>query len=138
MAETINHDATDIQKNAAEKLNKKFDVLLKLIQKIMMNINGKAITTFTEFINIDREDIVKKTNYDSLVEMSGELFKHFSKASAGWVRRATTKNYILCFLRFACKDLGLNFKSVKKEKSETIEGKKYKRAHYFYSISAEI
>ncbi|AYV81021.1 MAG: hypothetical protein Harvfovirus14_2 [Harvfovirus sp.] len=101
----------------------------------MQNIDGKEITKIIEFTHVDREDIVLKKNYDSIVDMSEELFACFSKAGAGWPRREITKNYTLSFLRYACKDLGLNFGYVKKDKSETINGKKYKRPHCFYSIT---
>jgi len=46
----------------------------------------------------------------------------------------TTNAMVLNCLRGMIKDAGFTFSSKKKERSETLNGKSYKRAHFFYFI----
>ena len=56
----------------------KYKVALKFINKILVNLEKEEIDELTDFKDIDREDIIKDVNKETLKEMEGEIFKHFS------------------------------------------------------------
>lgn len=116
-----------------EKDSDKYKVTLKLLNKILVNIGKEEIDDITKFKDIDREDIIKDVNVKSLCEMEKELFtEHYNKKKCGFYR-ATDLRALNC-LRSIIKNAGFTFSSTKREKCEKINGKSYKRSHYFYSI----
>ena len=98
----------------------------------MVNLKKDEIDDLTKFVNIDREDIIKEENKKVLIEMEKDLFQHFNKKNCGYYSKSD--NRILVCIRGMTKDMGFSFKPVKKDVSETINGKSLKRTHYFYSI----
>lgn len=118
-----------------EKLPKdsdKYKVILKLINKILTNLEKPEIDDLTKFTNIDREDIIKDINLKALTDMEDELFPLFDKDKCGYYRK--TNHRILTILRGCLKDMGYNFTYIQKEKSELISEKVFRRTHLFYSI----
>lgn len=99
----------NIKYSKKDKTDPKYVILLKLINKILTNINRSNITDLTEFKNVDQDDIIRTENIMVYNEMEKEIFKYFDKVECGWYRRNRTKNYLLTFLRFACAFVGLTF-----------------------------
>ena len=123
------------QAKIIERHNNKKEILLKLLNAITLKIKNENITSLTDFCNIDRDEIIKEEITDIFHKMTGEIFQHFLKSACGWNRKSLTKNFLLTFLRYACKDLGYKFGWSKKDKSRIIDGKKYRRVHYLYSVT---
>ncbi len=111
-------------------------LMLKLLNKILANIGKEKITDITEFIDIDREDIIKEKNIKSLNEMQNDLFEVFNKSKSGFYRK--TDNIVLNCLRGLLKELNYDFVRKCKEKSEYIDGKSYRRKHVYYSIHINV
>lgn len=120
-----NDDIPDI---IVDKTTEKYKIFLKFISEI----TNKTLKDVTEFIEIDREDIIKDDNKEKLNKREKELFKHFNKVKCGYYRK--TDNIVLNCLRGMCKELGLNLVMIKKNKYDTFNGKVYKRSGYYYSI----
>lgn len=117
-------------KNKVDESDPKCIVLLKLINCILNNLNKPMIKKLTEFINVDRDDIIKKVNFTSFERMENEIFQYFDKKKSGWYRRNKVEYYILTFLRYACDDIGYNFIYVHKTRQKDSINK----THYFYTI----
>ena len=112
--------------------SEKYKVTLKLINKILQNIGKEQVDKLEDFKEIDREDIIKENNKTSLTDMESELFPLFNKKKVGYYRK--TDALVLNCLRGMMKELNYDFTKTKKDISETINGKSYKRTHYLYSI----
>ena len=112
----------------------KYKITLKFVNKLLENIGYKKINDLTEFKNINRDDIIKNKNKKSLDAMEKEFLKYFDKSDIGWYRKASVDYYILTFLRSVCRCIGLKFNFDKKDISEEIDGKKYRRTHIYYTI----
>lgn len=126
---------TDIQPIVslkADRNSEKYKVALKLVNLILVNIGNTEIKDLTEFVNVDREDIIKDINKQSLIGMEGELFPLFNKKDSGYYRK--TGGFVLNCLRGLMKEIG--YKLIKKQKGvmEQIDGKSYERTHMIYSI----
>ena len=83
MSENYNNNKT------IERVNGK--LFLKII---LAKLNKTAINDITEFVNIDRDDLIKNT-FDELFtdELNEELFKFYKKKEIGWYQRKTIDNY---------------------------------------------
>lgn len=132
-----NNDKQIVKKTSSKIIKEtdpKYKILLKFVNEINVNINKPVINKLTDFINIDREDIIKQENNVSFQKMENDIFEYFDKKVCGWYRRKTIKGYILTFLRSTCKDIGLEFKYNQKEICDIINNKSYRRTHLMYSI----
>lgn len=128
---SMNEDNIVIDSN-----DEKYKTIVIFLNGILKNIKCSQINTPEEFINIDREEIIKHVNHEYLLSMETELFKKgaFKKTSVIWSRRKVAKNYILSFLRNACEQIGFTITYVYKDKYERINNKTYKRNSSYYSI----
>jgi len=115
-----------------DKTTDKYKVTLKFVNKILLNLGKEEINDLTKFQNIDREDIIKEVNMQTLKEMENDILDVYDKRACGFYNK--TKSFVLNCLRHMVKELGFTFKPVKKDKCEYREGKSCKRTHYFYSI----
>lgn len=115
-----------------DKDSDKYKVLLKLVNKILTNLNKAEVDDLTKFIHINREDIIKDINKDSLVAMENELFPLFDKRKSGYYRK--TDGLVINCLRGLLKEAGYEFRPYRKEKSVRINDKSYKQAYFVYSI----
>jgi hypothetical protein len=93
--------------NVVDKTTDKYKVALKFINKLLKNIDKKEITDLTEFVDIDRLDIIKEENKIILEEMKGELFKEFDKHKCRYYYKKGD-NYMLNIIRGLCKELKLS------------------------------
>jgi len=98
--------------------NNKNHVLLKYINAILINIEKEPIEKLTDFKEIERLDIIKEENFESLVVLKDEIFEHFDCRRCGWYKRKSTKNYVLSFLRYALADLNLKL-TYREQKKQT-------------------
>lgn len=121
-------------KNKISRDSDKYKVILKLINKILTNIDKKEIDDLTKFMNIDREDIIKDINKQSLIDMESELFPLFNKKDSGYYR-ITGNGFVLNCLRGLLKETGYELLYAQKERSEIINGRSFRRKHFFYSIN---
>lgn len=121
---TINHKE--------DKNSDKYKIALKLINKILVNLDKDMVDDLTKFVNIDRDCIIKDINKKSLEEMDKEIFALFNKKNCGYYRK--TDSLVLNCLRGMMKEIGFELSYEKKEKSEYINNKSFRRKHVFYSI----
>lgn len=119
--------------NNINKNSDQYRVALKFVNKILVNLEKEEIDDFTKFINIDREDIIKDCNKQSLIDMEKELFPTFDKKASKYDRR-DAKSFVLNVLRNFMKVIGHKMVYKRKEKCVVIENRTYKRSYYFYSI----
>jgi nanoRNase/pAp phosphatase (c-di-AMP/oligoRNAs hydrolase) len=113
--------------------NDKEIVLLKLVNKILVNIGKDEIDDLTKFVDIDRNDIIKDINKETLIAMESELFPLFSKQKCNYYRKSVVGFVLNCLKTFA-KDAGYIVTFRKKEKSIIVEGSSYRKKHHYYSI----
>lgn len=115
-----------------DKNSDKYKVLLKFINKILVNAKSNEIDDLTKFINIDREEIIKEANINALKSMEKELFEHYNKSKCGFYKK--TPAIVLNCLRGMVKELGYEFIYIRKDISQIVDGKSLRRTHTLYSI----
>ena len=108
-------------------------LLLKLVNKLLVSMSKTDIDDLTEFVNIDRSDIIL-CDKAIILTMENELFKSkiFSKPQ-GWYRKKAA-SYNLNILRSLVKDVGLKLVQIKKSIYAKEDGKPCLRTRIFYSI----
>ena len=115
-----------------DKDHDKYKIALKLINSILVNLGKDEIDDLTKFVDIDREDIIKEVNKESLKAMEKEILAVYSKKGCGFYR--DTDTLALNCLRGMMKEIGYTLTNVEKGISEPINGKQYRRFHMIYSI----
>lgn len=114
-------------------LEKRREILLLILNKILTNINKPIITTISEFM-IDRDDLVLGTN-EKLMESNYELiFTCYNKEPSHY-RRAAAKNYIVILLKTMCAQVGLKLDNKKSDIGITIKERKYRKKQIMYFIN---
>lgn len=83
----------------------KIFILLKIINKILKNLNMNGINDLIEFKKINRDDILNEQNKKIANEMENEIFGPFNKTKCGYYRR-DNKQYILNLLKGMIKEVG--------------------------------
>lgn len=116
-----------------DKNSEKYKVALKFVNKVLENIGKESIDDLTKFKDIDRDDIIEDINKTTLEEMEDEIFVHFDKNKCNYYRK--TNGLVVNCLRGMMRQLGLSMTSVKKDITSTINGKKYRKSHMFYSVN---
>lgn len=118
-----------------EHLIGKKKILLKILNSILTKSKKSPITKLTDFVNIDRDDLIQNT-FDQLFpeEIVNELLKYYKKKDIGWYQRGTANHYIMTFIRYATTAIGYKFEYYKKDVTHIIDNKSYRRTHYIYSI----
>lgn len=111
----------DDTKKPAKKINKEIDkttdkykMVLKFVNKILENLGKNQVDDLLDFKNIDKEDIIKDINKQTLVSMEKEIYQVFDKRKLGNHNRNKVDHYILSVLRAMAKDIGLKFSPIKK------------------------
>ena len=119
-----------------EIATKKYNIILKIINKLLKAINKEEINDLLHFKNINREELLPHTNIKLLESMENEIFEVFNKKSLAWYSRTTSKNYVFNFLRNALCEINFKFENVnitKTRKDPNISGCIVKN-HVTYSI----
>lgn len=122
-----------VKKKDIETDTKQYKVLLKLTNKFLMCMYKKNINRLDEFQMIDRLDIIKipKTILEG---MDKELYKRGVFKKGQFYYNKDTVNYNLNVLRNLCRQLGMKLMNYKKDMSEQINNKYYRKTHRLYSI----
>lgn len=120
------------EETVIDKNSDKYKILLKLINKILTNIEKDEIDDLQKFINIDRDDIIKDVNIATLKSMENELFNHYSKYKCGYYKKSTA--FVLNCLRGMVKELGYQLTYIRKDIGQNVNGKSLRRTHTLYSI----
>ena len=115
-----------------DKTTDKYKVTLKFVNKILVNLGKEEIDDLTKFQDIDRVDLLKEVNKESLKEMEMEIFKYYNKEDCDYYRK--TGAIVLNCLRRMVKALGLQLISKRKDINQTINGENFRRTHTFYYI----
>ena len=96
----------------------KYKLLLAFLNKILTNVDKPNIEKVTDFINVDKDDVISEINNKIIDDMENEIIKIFDREKIGWYRRKTAKEYIMTFLRGACKENGYALTYTAKEVNE--------------------
>jgi len=92
-------------------VKRKYDVLLKFLNKLLENMGKNAIDDPTKFQYIKRTELLTAENELVYDEMKDEIHKYFGKYNLKYAQKGTIKNYILTLLKNMCGELFLNFES---------------------------
>lgn len=118
-----------------DQSNIKYNLVMQLINKILVNIQKPEITDLVQFTNIQRESLLNESNLAIIESMESELFKYFNKAKCSYYRKAETKNnYVVNCLRGLCKQIDYKMNSIEKGHVIVIDNKHYCEKYYVYFI----
>ena len=139
--EGITHDdKSSVKRKYNKKIQKvketpdsdKYKIALKLVNCILVNIGKNTINDLVDFKEIDREDIIKDINKESMYKMENEIFLLFDRTNVGYYRK--TKYVTLNWLRGILKEIGYKLTKSNVERTEIINDKRYKVLYTFYQI----
>ena len=118
-----------------EQYNIKYNLVLQLINKILVNIQKPEITDLIQFTDIQRETLLNESNLAIIESMESELFKYFDKTKCSYYRKAETKNnHIINCLRGLCKQIDYKMNSKEKGNVVVIDNEHYCKKYYVYFI----
>jgi len=112
-----------------DKESGKYKMLLKFVNKMLVNLNKEEIADLRDFKDIKRFDIISESNLKLLHEMSNDLFTVFDKRRTGYYRKTDTMT-LNCF-RGMCKQVGLKLKN---EGRDVYTEDGFRKAFIFYWI----
>ena len=103
---------TTLEYIANKNLNR-YNVLLKLLNKLLVNMKKPTITDPVEFVNIRRDELLIDENDNVFEEMKDDILEHFGKykCSLKGNYKEMIKNFILSLIRSMCDLLWLKFNS---------------------------
>lgn len=122
----------DVKKEKIQKDSEKYKIILKLLNKILKNNGKDEITDITKFADIDRDDIIKDVNRQALKEMEDDIYKLYDKKKCGYYNKS--KGTVLNCLRGMMRDSGFEFNYENKEVYKNIDGKRFRKTLFLYSI----
>jgi hypothetical protein len=125
-------DNYDVQK--VGKDHNKYIVLLKLLNTILVNIGRDIIDDITNFVNVNRDDIIQDANKISLENMENEIFPLYNKEKCRYYKK-NAQGLTLNVLKGMVKEIGYKTNFIKKDIYVTVNGKKYRKTQSLYSIS---
>jgi len=129
------HDP-NINKNDNELYNKliemKRSILLKLINKILVGVGLKEIINLIDFVDIERDYLIKDICSQIIKDMETELYMFFNKTGASYKKDA--KKFVLNCLKSFAKQANIKLCYRKKDVPVTIDGVLYRRIVYVYSF----
>lgn len=89
----------------------KYKMLLSVLNKILVNIGKAEIIVPSQFININRSDLVKEENMKIIEDMEEDIKKIFNNSSAIFGLKNMRQNFVLTLLKSMCEELELSLKS---------------------------
>lgn len=92
-----------------ETLEKKRNVLLKLLNGILKNIGKNEITSVFDFKQINRDDLISEENEKLYKDMQEEIYEYYGKYNMKYNQKDKVKNYLLILLKAMCNDLKIEF-----------------------------
>lgn len=90
--------------NEDNEYNGKYKVTLKFINAILHNIEKEPIDDLSQFVDIDRLDLMKDVNMITLESMENEIFQYFDKRKCRY--NTPSKNTVLNCLQEMLYDFG--------------------------------
>lgn len=131
MAEVVGADNVD----NVENFDTKYQLILTLINKILVNIDKPQIKNLTEFKDIVKSDIVSESNLLIVNSMEDNLYKYFDKKKSGYYQKnETNEKYVLNCLRATCKQIGFKLIGKEKGKRVKIDGQSFSQKYFIYRI----
>lgn len=109
-------------------------IVLKFLNKILVNIGKEEIEDLTDFKDIKREDLLKQKNIDLIETMEKEIFKCFKKGQIDYHRKKTLKTYLLTLIKRMVSHCGFEFRSHRKDINQTVDGELFRRTYTIYEI----
>jgi hypothetical protein len=89
----------------------KYAILLKFLNKLMVNMGKEQITDAVNFKHIKREELLIEKNEEVYTEMKDEIHNYFGKYNLKYTQKKIIKHYILTVLKSMCAELFLNLES---------------------------
>jgi len=111
-----------------ESYNKEV-ILLKLLNKILINSDMPTIDNLFDFKLFPRKNLLADKNIAVIEEMKKEIFGPFDKEKCGFYRRKATKGYVVVLLRAMAKEMGHIFVSKQTSNKDLNKGQ-----YYIYSL----
>lgn len=93
-------------------------IIVKILNKILINNNLDTIKKIKEFTAVKKEHILLKKNDNIINEMEEEIFSIFKKATLSYHMKNRFKSYLFVLLKNACNDIGYDIISFKKNIKE--------------------
>lgn len=112
-----------------DKATIKYNILLKLLNKILVNIGKNQITDVLDFKNINKKDIELDINNKILDEMKVDLTNYFGSFSI-ILKNIKKESRMLVYLKHMCKHLNFKLKPSRVGKRNG----NVSVALYFYSV----
>ena len=122
----------NIKNKAIEKVQQKYNILLKFINKLLENMNKNNIDIITDFKEISREELIIEDNNRIFNDMKEEIMTSFNKYKLKYTQEDTIKTYIITIIKLMCEELELRFTTIYKTKRIN----KKKITETYYSIEA--
>lgn len=106
-----------------ENYNIKYQLVLSLANKILVNIGKTEIKELSEFNGVIRTDLITDSNLQIINDMEDELYKYFDKIKSGYYfKKDSSTNYIVNCLRGITKQIDYKFESKLKDITIKIDG----------------
>jgi hypothetical protein len=115
-----------------DKTTEQYKITLKLVNKILENVEKPVVEDLMDFKDVDRLDIIKKANLEAYKAMCEEIYTHFDKHKCCYYRQ--NSNVVFNCLRGMVKTIGLDFVYARKDITENVNGINYRKTHYYYFI----
>ncbi len=116
-----------------EKIMIKYNILLKLLNKILANIGKNQITDALDFKNINKKDIELEVNNKILDDMKIDLTNNFGSFNVV-LKNIKKESYVIVYLKHMCRTLNSKLKPKKMSKREG----KIITNNYLYSIVLDV
>jgi len=113
----------------------KYNLVLELVNKFLLNMNKPIITELEQFINIVRQDVITEANYKVVEDMEPSILKHFDKAKSGYYQKKRAgDNYPVNFLRGLLRQINYKLEHKEEDKTIKINNQSYRQKIIYYSI----
>ena len=93
------------------KMGEKYQVLLKYLNRLLVNMGNNPIQDVRDFKNIKKNDLLTEENDKVFEDMKEEIYRYYGKYNLRYDQKNTIKNYMLTLLKTMCGELFLNFYS---------------------------
>lgn len=121
-----------------ETYMKKYNVALKLVNKLLTNMGKDNIDALEDFKDIDRDQIDTLQNKDTIEAMENEIYKVFDKTKCGYYDKKRVSAYPMRLLRGVASQLDIEFSYRKNEEYISLNNKRYHRTQLLYSFVKNI
>ena len=112
-----------------KKTEEKYKILIKLLNKLLINMGKNEITDACEFKNIKRSDLITEKNEKIYEEMKEEIGNYYNNLK--YRQKGIIKHYLLTIIKIMCNEIYLEFESkpIRKRKGKGFD------AYVIYNIN---